>query len=231
MNSKKMPQKSRQKKIGSNIKSQPREADLRLPRKKDQSSNRVSRYYFLSWVMVAALSVGMLGGLVINEGGVDNAIRTANFKKLNRQIAENRFSVGSDSLPTASINGPGVAVGSPNIVIPRAKVPAFTPNIGAGAANSSMVEEERYYSVFLGQGNSSSTILDLWYSIKNQNVDLFGSHEAGYYYDEIEGVYKLVVGKFDSLGLSLQFCAELKFNEIACKYDSEFANLQTTLID
>lgn len=229
MNRKKKPQKPRAKTTTSNIKSRPLEADLHLPHKKDKVANRVSPYYFLSWVMVAAISVGTVGGLVFNEGGVENAIRTANFKKLNRQIAENRFSAGGDNLPTASINGTGLAPGG---VVPSVPLPAFRPDIiSKEAANSSMIEEKVYHSVFLGQGNSPSTVLDLWYSIKNQNVELFSGHEASYYYDDVDGVYKLVVGKFDGLSLSLQFCAKLKFNEIACKYDDEYANLQTTSID
>ena len=195
MNRKRMPQKSKHKNIRSNIKSRPREADLGLPHKKNKTSNRVSPYYFLSWVMAAAVCMGTVGGVVINEGGVDNAIRTASFKKINRQIEENKFTVGVDNLPTASINvGGGV-----NVMTPKSIAPVFVPNIGNGADNSILIEEKSYYSVFLGQGNSSSTILDLWYSIKNQNVDLFGSHEAGYYYDDVDGVYKLVVGKFNSL--------------------------------
>lgn len=223
MNSKKKIQKSRVKRMASNIKSRPLMTDLHLPDKKDKVSNRVSNYYFLSWVLAAVISIGTVGGLVISEGGFDNAIKTANFNKLNRQIAGNNFSAGGDNLPTASIT---------NISLPVSNAaPAFTPNIGKGAASSSLVEEKNYYSVFLGQGNSTSTILDLWYSIKNQNVELFTDHEAGYYYDDVNDVYNLVVGKFGGLSLSLQFCAELKFNEIACKYDNEFANLQTTSID
>lgn len=226
MNKLKLPKRVN---LKSNIKLKPNTTEVRPPKSRKKLPFSVSGYYFLSWAIVASLSVASLTTIVMNEGGVNDAIKTASFNKINRQISENNFLVGTDSLPTASIpqGTDGSDIGGGN------NLPSATNNRGVrvnSGAKASRIVENKTYSVFLGQGGSQSGILDLWYSIKNQNTELFISQKAGYYYNDIDGVFNLVVGEFTSLGKSLQFCAELKFNDIACRYDDKFSNLQTTLI-
>lgn len=214
--------------LKTNIKTRPKPAKIDSPKNSKKLPFRVSGNYYMSWAIVAAISVAGLSAVVMREGGIDDAMRTASFNKINRQIAENKFSAGADDLPTASI--PQGINASPDQQIQQ---PSLEINQAASelAKNSSLIESQIYYSVFLGQGGSKSAVLDLWYTIKSENSGLFSTHKAAYYYDNVDAVYNLVVGEFENLGLSLQFCAELKFNDIACKYDSKFANLQTTSID
>lgn len=230
MNSKKIPPKPKNKSLKSNIRIQPEHVDFGDAKHKDTQNLKVSRNYFLSWALVAAVSVTTLSIVVLSEGGIDDAIKTAGFKNINRQLAKNNFAKGSDNLPTASISTGGVNLQNSQS-FPIRTVNNNISFVNEQAKNSRILSNQTSYSVFLGQGNNDSTVLNLWYSIKNQEPSLFAGHEASYYYDKKEVVYKLMIGDFDSLSLALQFCAKLKFNDIACKYDAKFVNLQTTLID
>lgn len=239
-------QKTNELKLQSNIKLRPESEHFALPENASKKVNKLSWSYFFSWVLVATLSVAGLTMVVINEGGVENAIKTASFKNLNRQIARNNFAVGGDNFPTASIPTGGLNSGSLSqklrMVRPVALQPILSPKsptiistplnseikANNGARKSTI--KTTYFSVFLGQSANKSAVINLWYEIKNKNIDLFSDHTAGYYYDAYEKSYNLVVGKFSDLSQSLKYCAELKFYDIACKYDSTFVNLQLTSI-
>ena len=207
-----------------NIKIKPLDTKFDKYKTDKQKVRHIGNYYYLSWGLVAAMSVIGLSALVANEGGVKKAIQTANFNKLNRQISENEFAGPTDNLPTASIPKATTSNGA-------TKPLDFKPYVNREAKNSSAVIGTTYFSAYLGQSNSKSNLLDLWYSTRGKNPELFNGQDAFYYFDSQNSNYKLVVGKFTDLGQTLKFCAELKFYDISCKYDSKYTNLKTTMID
>lgn len=230
MNNKNHQKSSDNSELDSNIKILPAPVDFRMPQNKRGKGNKVGLIYFLSWGAVAAVSIVSLSMVVVIEGGVQNAIQTAAFNKLNRQIENNGLMRG-DNLPTASI-----PTGAGSIVKTTDSVP--TDQFTKSANNFTPFDEPEndvigatYFSVFLGKSTSESTILDLWYATKSKSPMLFGQHAAAYYFDKETGVYNLVVGRFIDLNQTLQFCAELKFHDISCQYDEKFVNLKTVSID
>lgn len=265
MNSKKIRQTVKNRGLESNIKMKPQNQSFNAPKSSVTKSSKMNVSYYLSWGAVAVLSIAGVSAVVLNEGGVKDAIRTAGFNKINRQIAENKFSNsnGADNIPTASIpktiTGTNRVQGTRVVVVPTSRKVATTqaiplasqpvvtiqkqPIVISTPTRSTKLPQSKelgqnnaaigttYFSVFLGQSSGKANIISLWYSIKSQNEALFAPHQAAYYYDAKLKSYNLVVGKFTNLGQSLKYCAELKFNDIACKYDSKFANLQTTSID
>ncbi|MCJ8322307.1 MAG: hypothetical protein HRU29_10430 [Rhizobiales bacterium] len=211
--------------LNSNIKSHPANVEYKMPKNKRTKHNKVGMMYFLSWGAMAVFSIASLSVIVLNEGGVNNAMQTAAFNKLNRQITENRF-LGGDSLPTASITLGGRSNSVNSVTVPNKN--KFIP---FGEEATATVIGSTYFAVYLGQSDSKAKILDLWYQTKSKNSMLFGLHEAAYHYDKASGKYNLVVGKFVDLNQTIQFCAELKFNDIACQYDEKYVNMQTTSIN
>lgn len=211
--------------LDSNIKSHPSNVEYKMPQSKRAKHNKIGLMYFLSWGALAVFSITSLSVIVLNEGGINEAIQTAAFNKLNRQINENRF-LGGDSLPTASITLGGKTSAANSVDV--AERDKFIP---FGEDDSSSLIGSTYFAVYLGQSDSKAKILDLWYQTKSKNSMLFGLHEAAYHYDKDSGKYNLVVGKFVDLNQSIQFCAELKFNDISCQYDEKYVNMQPISIN
>ncbi len=218
----------------SNIKIAPLTEEFKSHTKKPYKPVYISRFYFLSWAILAGISVLTLSGIVINQGGVENTLKMAKFNKINRQIDESRFNLTVDNLPTASIiplaQNRQTSVISP-VTIAATPIEGFGFNISDDAKNSSKVISTTYFSAFLGRSDNKSNVLDLWYAIKQKTPELFEQQQAAYYFDEPNNNYNLIVGKFNDLTQTLQFCAELKFHDIYCKYDAKFTNLKITMID
>lgn len=216
----------------SNIKILPIDVNFKSATKKHKTtSQRIGYLYFLSWGALALVSVTSLTLVIANEGGISNAVKTASFNKINRQIANNRFGTG-DSIVTASIpnkNSKDNVEQTSSIK----KTPTIVEDVNFDnlPENSSTIIGTTYFSAYLGQSPDKGALIDLWYTTKNGHADLFAEHRASFYYDKVTDNYKLVVGKFTDLGETLKFCALLKFNNIACQYDVKFVNLNTMMIN
>ena len=222
--------------LKSNIKLQPSSIKNNVNKSinKPFKAKKIGLTYFLTWGGLAALSVGGLSVVIVQQGGIDDAIQIAKFKNINRQVALNRLP-SSDKLATAAI--PNTKINKEPILpeavaINAVKKPLdFQPYVKDGAKTSVIMSNNNSFSAFLGRSDNKNNIINLWYGIKREQAELVSDHKAAYYFDKETDQYNLLVGNFSDLNQVLKFCAQLKFYDIACKYNHKYTDIQTSMIN